>query len=201
LNHVFGWMVRGDFQQAVRAIPFFWQLLLCILAADLAQYWTHRAYHEVPYLWKFHSVHHSAKTMDWLAGSRQHILELVVTRVLVLAPLFVLGFGEGVMNAYIIIVGFQAVFNHANVHLPWGPLKYIIVTPDFHHWHHSSDSEAIDRNYAAHYAFLDYVFGTAVKVPKDKRFPVKYGVVGDYMPDGFVAQQAFPFRAKVASDS
>jgi sterol desaturase/sphingolipid hydroxylase (fatty acid hydroxylase superfamily) len=196
LNHVFGWMVRGDFQQPVRAIPFVWQLLLCILAADLAQYWTHRAYHEVPYLWKFHSVHHSAKTMDWLAGSRQHILELVVTRVLVLAPLFVLGFGEGVMNAYILIVGFQAVFNHANVHLPWGPLKYLIVTPDFHHWHHSSDTEAIDRNYAAHYAFLDYLFGTAVKVPKDKPFPAKYGVVGDYMPDGFLPQQAFPFRAK-----
>ena len=199
INNAFGWMVRGDFQQAVRGIPFVWQLLLCIFVADFSQYWTHRAYHEVPFLWKFHSVHHSAKTMDWLAGSRQHMLELIATRVLVLAPLFVLGFSEGVMNAYIIIVGFQAVFNHANVHLPWGPLKYIIVTPDFHHWHHSSDTDAIDRNYAAHYAFLDHLFGTAVKVPKDKQFPAHYGVVGDYMPDGFVAQQAFPFRAKSQS--
>jgi len=198
INHAFGWLVRSDFQQAVRDIPFVWQLLLCILVADLAQYWTHRAYHEVPYLWRYHSVHHSAKTMDWLAGSRQHMLELIFTRVCVLAPLFVLGFSEGVMNAYIIIVGFQAVFNHANVHLPWGPLKYLIVTPDFHHWHHSQDDEAIDRNYAAHYAFLDYLFGTAVKVPKHKPFPERYGVVGDYMPDGFVNQQMFPFRAKPA---
>jgi sterol desaturase/sphingolipid hydroxylase (fatty acid hydroxylase superfamily) len=132
--------------------------------------------------------------MDWLAGSRQHVFEIVATRVLVLAPLFVLGFREGVINAYIIIVGFQAVLNHANVHVPWGPLRYLIVTPDFHHWHHSSDTEAIDRNYAAHYAFLDYLFGTAVK--SEKRLPEKYGVVGDYMPDGWVAQQAFPFRAK-----
>lgn len=202
LNHAFGWLVRSDFQQAVRGIPFVWQLLLCIGVADFAQYGTHRAYHEVPFLWKFHAVHHSAKTMDWLAGSRQHMLELVVTRVLVLAPLFVLGFSEAVMNAYIIIVGFQAVFNHANVHLPWGPIKYLIVTPDFHHWHHSSDTEAIDRNYAAHYAFLDYLFGTAVKVPRDKPFPERYGVVGDYMPDGFLPQQAFPFRAKAqAADS
>ena len=199
INHAFGWLVSHDFQLAVRAIPFVWQLLLCILVADLAQYWTHRAYHEVPFLWKFHAVHHSAKTMDWLAGSRQHMLELVATRVLVLAPLFVLGFSEAVMNAYIIIVGFQAVFNHANVHLPWGPLKYLIVTPDFHPWHHSSDTEAIDRNYAAHYAFLDYLFGTTVKVTKEKPFPAKYGVVGDYMPDGFLPQQAFPFRAKAQS--
>jgi sterol desaturase/sphingolipid hydroxylase (fatty acid hydroxylase superfamily) len=194
LHHLFGWLVSSGFQQAVRDVPFLPQLLLCVLVADLAQYWTHRAYHEVSFLWRFHAVHHSVKTMDWLAGSRQHMLELIVTRVCVLAPLYILGFSEAVMNGYILIVGFQAVFNHANVHLPWGPLKYLLVTPDFHHWHHASDEEAIDRNYAAHYAFLDHLFGTAVKSPKV--FPEKYGVVGDYMPDGFVRQQLFPFRRK-----
>ena len=198
IHHVFGWLVRSDFQQAVQHIWFVPQLLLCILVADLAQYFTHRAYHEVPFLWKFHSVHHSAKTMDWLAGSRQHMLEIIFTRVCVLAPLFVIGFSEGVINAYIIIVGFQAVFNHANVHLPWGPLRYLIVTPDFHHWHHSQDDEAIDKNYAAHYAFLDYLFGTAVK--SEKQFPEHYGVVGDYMPDGFINQQLFPFKAMPKAD-
>ena len=192
LHHLFGWLQSSGFQQFVQHIPFVPQLLLCILAADMAQYWTHRAYHEVPFLWRFHAVHHSVKTMDWLAGSRQHMLELIFTRVCVLAPLYVLGFSEAVMNAYIIVVGFQAVFNHANVHLPWGPLKYVVVTPNFHHWHHASDDEAIDKNYAAHYAFLDYVFGTAVK--STKKFPESYGVVGDYMPDGFVRQQMFPFN-------
>ena len=193
LHHLFGWLVSSHFQQTVRDIPFLPQLLLCVLVADLAQYWTHRAYHEVPFLWRFHAVHHSVKTMDWLAGSRQHMLELIFTRVCVLAPLYILGFSEAAMNGYILIVGFQAVFNHANVHLPWGPLKYLLVTPDFHHWHHASDDEAIDRNYAAHYAFLDYLFGTAVK--SKNKFPERYGVVGDYMPDGFVKQQVFPFRA------
>lgn len=192
LHHGLGWLTGSDFQRMVAGIHFVPQLLLCVLVADLAQYATHRAYHEVPFLWRFHAVHHSVKTMDWLAGSRQHMLELLFTRVCVLAPLYVLGFSEAVMNAYILVVGFQAVFNHANVHLPWGPLKYVIVTPDFHHWHHASDDEAIDRNYAAHYAFIDYLFGTAVK--STKRFPEKYGVVGDYMPDGFVRQQLFPFR-------
>jgi sterol desaturase/sphingolipid hydroxylase (fatty acid hydroxylase superfamily) len=192
LHHMFGWLVSSNFQQTVQHIPFLPQLLLCVLVADLAQYWTHRAYHEVPFLWRFHAVHHSVKTMDWLAGSRQHMLELIFTRVCVLAPLYILGFSEAAMNGYILIVGFQAVFNHANVHLPWGPLKYLIVTPDFHHWHHASDDEAIDRNYAAHYAFIDYLFGTAVK--SKKTFPESYGVVGDYIPDGFVKQQLFPFR-------
>jgi sterol desaturase/sphingolipid hydroxylase (fatty acid hydroxylase superfamily) len=194
IHRLFGWAVNAGLQGYVNGIPFLPQLLLCILAADMVQYWTHRGYHEIPLFWRFHSVHHSAKTMDWMAGSRQHILELIVTRVGVLGILYVLGFSKSVMDAYIIIVGFQAVFNHANVHLHWGPIKYVIVTPDFHHWHHSSDAAAIDRNYAAHYAFLDYLFGTAVR--GQSGFPEHYGVVGDYMPDGFVRQQLFPFRGK-----
>lgn len=64
--------------------------------------------------------------------------------------------------------------------------------PNFHHWHDASDDEAIDKNYAAYYAFVDYLFGTAVK--SKNKFPESYGVVGDYMPDGFVKPQLFPFR-------
>ncbi|MFL6709093.1 MAG: sterol desaturase family protein, partial [Massilia sp.] len=193
VQRLFGWLVRSDFQTTVQAIPLLPQVLLCILVADVMQYWTHRAYHEVPALWKFHAVHHSAKTMDWLAGSRLHILELFVTRIAVLGPLFVFGFSKHVMDIYIVVVGFQAVFNHANVHINWGPLRHIVVTPDFHHWHHASDDEAIDKNYAAHYAFLDRLFGTAIKNPS-RKFPEKYGVVGSYMPDGFLKQQAAPFK-------
>ncbi len=194
IHRLFGWMAHDSVRGFIQSIYFIPQLLLCILAADFVQYWTHRAYHEIPFLWRFHAVHHSAKTMDWLAGSRQHILELIVTRVGVLGALYVLGFEKTVMDAYIIVVGFQAVFNHANVHLPWGPIKYLIVTPDFHHWHHSSDDVAIDRNYAAHYAFLDHIFGTAIK--GQKGFPEKYGVQGDYMPDGYVKQLMFPFKSQ-----
>ncbi len=194
IHRLFGWMINDRIHDVVQSIPFIPQLLLCILAADLVQYWTHRTYHEVPFFWRFHSVHHSVKTMDWLAGSRQHMFELICTRVGVLGVLYVLGFAKEVMDAYIIVVGFQAVFNHSNVHLPWGPLKYIIVTPDFHHWHHSSDDLALDKNYAAHYAFLDHLFGTAIK--KQTGFPEKYGVKGDYMPDGFIKQFLHPFRSQ-----
>ncbi|MBP0594219.1 sterol desaturase family protein [Paraburkholderia sp. LEh10] len=192
IHRAFGWMANAGFQHVVQQIAFVPQLLLCMLVADLAEYTAHRAYHEVPVLWRFHAVHHSVKSMDWLAGSRQHLFGLIATRIAVLGPLFALGFDKTVIDMYIIVVGFQAVFNHANVSLPWGPLRYVFVTPDFHHWHHSSEDEAIDRNYAAHFAFIDHLFGTAVQT--DRRFPEKYGVVGDYVPDGFFQQQAFPFR-------
>ena len=194
---LFSWAVWPPLQAQIQALPFLIELLLILLVADLFQYWVHRAYHEVPLLWRFHAIHHSTPVMDWLAGSRMHVLEVIVTRAAVLGPLFVLGFSKEVLDAYIVIVGFQAVFNHANVKLPWGPLRYVIVTPDFHHWHHGSDRAAVDRNYAAHFAFLDYLFGTAVK--SDKRFPEKYGVLGDYMPQGFVRQQLFPFTYREKS--
>ncbi|MGN6529142.1 MAG: sterol desaturase family protein [Burkholderiaceae bacterium] len=194
VHRLFGWAAKDGVQAWVRDLPFPVALFMIILVADLVQYWTHRAYHEVPLLWRLHAVHHSVKSMDWLAGSRQHVLELLITRTLVLAPIFVLGFDKGVIDAYIVIVGFQAVFNHANVSVRLGPLRYVIVTPNFHHWHHSQDDAAIDRNYAAHLAFLDYLFGTAVK--SDEPWPQQYGVKGDYMPDGFWRQLLFPFTWK-----
>jgi sterol desaturase/sphingolipid hydroxylase (fatty acid hydroxylase superfamily) len=191
VHKLFGWAAKDGIQGWVQNLPFAVALFSIVLVADLVQYWTHRAYHEVPLLWRLHAVHHSTKHMDWLAGSRQHIVELLITRTLVLAPIYVFGFSKEVIDAYIVIVGFQAVFNHANVSVRLGPLRYLIVTPNFHHWHHSQDDEAIDKNYAAHFAFLDHLFGTAVQ--SDRKWPDRYGVVGDYVPDGFWKQVKFPF--------
>ncbi|MBC7438141.1 MAG: sterol desaturase family protein [Bdellovibrionales bacterium] len=194
VHRFFGWASSDGIRGWVQHLPFWGGVLLIVLVADLVQYWTHRAYHEVPVLWRLHAVHHSAKSMDWLAGSRQHILELLITRTLILAPIYVLGFSKEVIDAYIVIVGFQAVFNHSNVSVRLGPLRYVIVTPNFHHWHHSQDQEALDRNYAAHFAFIDYAFGTAVK--STRLWPEHYGVLGDYVPNGFVKQLKFPFTWK-----
>ena len=191
VHKLFGWAAKDGIQAWVQGLPFVVAVFLIVLVADLVQYWTHRAYHETSLLWRLHAVHHSAKHMDWMAGSRQHILELIITRTLVLAPIFVLGFSKEVIDTYIVIVGFQAVFNHANVSVRLGPLRYVIVTPNFHHWHHSQDQDALDRNYAAHFAFIDYLFGTAVK--STKLWPERYGVLGDYVPNGFVKQLKFPF--------
>lgn len=126
------------------------------------------------------------------------MLELILTRVCVLAPLYILGFSEAAMNGYIPIVGFQAVFNHANVHLPWGPLKYVIA----HRISTTGTTPPTTRRSTATtprtIAFLDYLFGTVLK--SKNRFPERYGVVGDYMPDGFIRQQLFPFRRSKPGD-
>ncbi len=192
VHPLFGWSAGTAWQRWVAGISFVPQLLLCILMADLAQYAVHRAYHRVPWLWRFHAVHHSIETLDWLAGSRLHVFEQITTRVAVLGALYLAGFDKAVLDAYILVVGFHAVLNHSNLRLPWGPLKHIIVTPEFHHWHHSSDQQALDRNYAAHFSFLDRLFGTAVSARGG--FPEKYGVLGGGVPGGLIRQLLYPFR-------
>jgi sterol desaturase/sphingolipid hydroxylase (fatty acid hydroxylase superfamily) len=194
VHRLFGWAAHEGLRGWVQGLNFWVALFVLILVADLVQYGVHRAHHRIPALWRLHAVHHSAKHMDWMAGSRLHLLEVLVTRTLVLAPIVALGFSKEVIDAYIVIVGFQAVFNHANVSVRLGPLRYVIVTPNFHHWHHAQDGEAIDRNFAAHFAFLDHLFGTAVH--SERAWPERYGVVGDGVPAGFWNQTLYPFSAK-----
>jgi sterol desaturase/sphingolipid hydroxylase (fatty acid hydroxylase superfamily) len=183
----------GSWREWFHQLPFGWALLLLMLITDLARYWLHRFYHETRIGWRLHSIHHSATDMDWISGSRTHGIETVLSTAVILAPALLLGFSQSVVQLYILIAGFQAVFNHTNVSVRLGPLRYLIVTPNFHHWHHSQDAEALDRCYAAHFAFWDYLFGTAVKSDKRKQWPYAYGVLGDYVPQGFWAQQLYPF--------
>ncbi|MDM4768065.1 sterol desaturase family protein [Pelomonas sp. SE-A7] len=194
VHRLFGWAAHDGLRGWIGQLNFGLALFLIILVADLVQYWIHRAYHQVPLLWRLHAVHHSIEHMDWLAGSRLHIIELILTRTLILASIYLLGFSKPVIDAYIVVVGFQAVFNHANVSVGLGPLRHLIVTPNFHHWHHAQDPEAVDRNYAAHFAFLDHLFGTAVH--SERQWPERYGVIGDYVPRGFLKQLLFPFTWK-----
>lgn len=191
----FDFAMYAPLQAWVSGQNFFIQFLLVMLVADLVQYWSHRAYHEIPFLWRFHAVHHSSEQMDWIAGSRVHVVELLLTRMLILLGMVLAGFSPGVVNAYIAFVAFQAVFDHANVSINPGWLRYIFVTPNFHHWHHSQDREALDKNYAVHFAFLDYFFGTAVN--SQKMWPERYGVLGGYVPKGFFKQLLWPFQANL----
>jgi len=179
-------------QAAVRALPLPVQLLAAILVADLAQYAVHRAFHRVPLLWRFHAVHHSSRDLDWLAGSRLHVLDAVVTRALVLVPLQLLGFAEPVLYAYLVFVSFHAVFIHANVRFRLGVLEPWLVTPRFHHWHHAAAAEARDRNFAVHLPWLDRLFGTAY-LPRGL-WPDRYGIAGDPVPEGYLDQLVYPLR-------
>ncbi len=191
---LFSWTVNAGLQSWFRSLPGLVQFLAVLVTADLMEYATHRAMHEVPALWRFHAVHHSVERMDWMAGSRLHFLEPLVTRTVVMLPAFVLGAGDVPLLCYVVWAGFQAGLVHSNFGMELGPLKYLVATPLFHHWHHGSDKEAIDINYAAHLPLLDRLFGT-YHMPRD-RWPESYGVVGDPLPRGMWRQFLYPFQRK-----
>lgn len=179
-------------RRAIASQPVILQFVEIVFLTDLVQYWVHRVFHRVPFLWKFHAVHHSAQTMDWLASSRMHFIEIVILRSLTVIPMYILGFSEGPLYAYLIFVYLLSSTVHSNVRLDPKILGPFIVTPRFHHWHHGIEEEAIDVNFAVHFPLLDRLFGTYY-LPEDGAWPSGYGVAGHPVPKGYFRQFLYPF--------
>ena len=179
-----------SWRAAVAGLPLVVQFFAVLLSADLAEYFIHRAFHSVPALWRFHAIHHSSIDMDWLAGSRLHIVDVIVTRAIVVLPLFALGFDQRAVAAYLVFVSFHAVFIHANVRFDMRRFEPWIVTPRFHHWHHAKERAAIDKNFAVHLPWIDRLFGTAYEPAG--RWPERYGIEGDPVPADLIPQTLWP---------
>lgn len=187
-------------QAWIGGLPFLAAFLLAVFVADAAQAVLHRCYHRIMVLWRFHAVHHSSPELDWLAGSRVHFVETVLTRSIVLLPLLFLGFSQPVVNAYAVLVGIQAVVAHANLGIRFGWLEYVITLPRYHHWHHARHTDYWDRNYAIHLPVVDMLMGS-FKLPRDGSWPEEYGVFKrESVPEGFVAQHVAPFRGERSYD-
>ena len=190
----FRWAVHPGFQAAVASQPLPLQFLEILLVADLAEYGIHRLFHRVPLLWRFHAIHHSAEALDWLAASRIHLVDAVITRALAFVPLYVLGFAEPAVYAYLVFVSFHAIFVHTNMRFTFGRLAWLVGTPRFHHWHHSAQPEAVDKNFAIHLPVIDRIFGT-LYLP-DRAWPAAYGIAGSLVPERYPAQLLFPFTSQ-----
>jgi len=183
-------IVPESFQAAVGGLPYWVQIPAVIVLSDLGFYWTHRMFHAVPWLWRFHAVHHSIEELDWLAGTRVHPIDQILTKGVSLVPVVALGFSEWAIGVYALLYQWQSIFIHANVRVRFGPLRFLLASPEFHHWHHSSDREARDRNFAAQLPFLDALFGT-LHMPKGQ-MPTSYGLDRP-MPQHYVRQLLYPF--------
>ena len=152
-----------EFRSAVASQPFWLQVLEVILLSDFFVYWGHRLQHRWSFLWRFHSVHHSAEHLDWLAAHREHPLDTIYTIytiTLINLPAFILGFPLATLAGFIAFRGIWAIYIHSNVTLPLGPLRAILGAPELHHWHHAKDRDA--GNYGNVCPLMDLLFGTYV---------------------------------------
>ncbi len=179
---------------AMAALPWIVQFFLAILVADLCEYAVHLAFHKIPFLWRFHAIHHSSKGLDWIAGSRSHLVDDVIVRAFMLVPMMFI-FPHDMIVAYLFFVTIHATWAHCN----FGPtvkwLEPFLIQPRFHHWHHTSQKEALDKNFAIHFPWIDRLFGTHY-LPADGSWPHTYGLYKEELPAGFWAQALYPFRAR-----
>lgn len=189
----FQWAVNTDLQAAIQSMPIVLQFLLLLLVADFVLYWEHRIFHESSTLWGVHAVHHSVETLDWLAGSRGHVIQVFVERTMVMVPLYLLGADKAALDLYVTFAALQAIVIHCNLGISFGPLKYLLVTPQYHHWHHSSEKPAIDTNYSAHTPLFDRLFGT-YHMPEE-HWPAHYGTT-ERLPRHFLGQLVYPFKRR-----
>jgi sterol desaturase/sphingolipid hydroxylase (fatty acid hydroxylase superfamily) len=177
---------------AIAASPGWAQIVAALGIATVGGYAGHRAAHEVPLLWRFHRVHHSVREMDWLAASHLHPLDQIFIRSCAVLPLYALGFGRISLGAFVVLTTLQAIFVHANVRLTFGPLRWVIATPQFHHWHHAREPRAYNSNYAGEFPAVDALFGT-LYLPAHG-WPAQYGI-DEGEPAGYLRQLVWPLRA------
>ncbi len=161
---------------------------LGLVLADLAGYVKHRLFH-TKLLWPMHAVHHSSVDVDWLSNDRMHPLESVLTTLFQFLPLQVLGFPPLVIFMVTLFRRTHSIWEHTNTDVSYGPLDRVFVSPAFHRWHHSSDKELVDMNYANVFSLFDVVFGT-YHMPARNR-PEAMGAAD--FPGSLWGQLVFPF--------
>ena len=174
----------------VAAWPGWVRFAVALLVGEICFYWAHRLTHKIPFLWRFHSIHHSAENIDFLTNTRAHPVDMVFTRMCGFIPVIALGLtGDSTtVTALFVILGtLWGFFIHANVRWRFGFLEHIIATPFFHRWHHTNDDRR-DGNYAAMFPFVDHLFGTYHSADK---WPVSYGI-DTPMPSSLVLQLLEP---------
>ncbi len=188
-GNIFAHLVPERLRAAVASQPLLIQVLEAVVTADLLFYAAHRLFHTVPFLWKFHAVHHSIEEMDWLAAARVHPFDQIATKGASILPLLALGFSAPVFAAHALIYCWHSYLLHSNVRIKFGVLKWVVASPEYHHWHHANQREAYDKNYAAQLSIIDKLFHT-LYLPQGKT-PEKYGI-DEPVPRGYLSQLISP---------
>jgi len=189
--HGVAWGIPPTWQSAIAAQPTGLQLIEAVVIADAGYYLAHRLLHTVPLLWRFHAIHHSVEQMDWLATVRVHPLDQIFTKLFQMVPLYALGFSAKTFVSYALFSAAIAFLIHSNLRLRFGPLRWLVATPEFHHWHHSYDPQIKNCNLAAQLPLIDWLFGS-LHCPAKAR-PRTFGI-SDPVPEGYLGQFFYPLH-------
>jgi sterol desaturase/sphingolipid hydroxylase (fatty acid hydroxylase superfamily) len=186
--------------QAVSAWPNWLRVVLVLVVLDFGSWVSHRLRHRLPWLWRFHAVHHSQREMNLMTEFRLHPIDRLNSSLLQSFTFIILLVPIRQTLACLLLQQYYLMFVHANVDVGYGPLDAVFVSPRVHRIHHSSDAAHHDRNFGAFLTLWDTVFGTryrgarpvtatgAAGVPDEREGPLAA------MPGVYVRQWLWPFR-------
>jgi sterol desaturase/sphingolipid hydroxylase (fatty acid hydroxylase superfamily) len=177
----------------IKDLPLWQQCLAILLIQDVLLYWIHRIFH-TRLGWHFHSIHHSPQVLDFLSAARFHFVNNLLAFTLADVVVLLLGFAPAGLIA---LAPFNILYSsmvHANLSWTFGPLRHVFASPVFHRWHHTVQSEAMDKNFAPTFPFLDVLFGTFY-MPSGQ-LPQHFGNGEHDFPEDFWGQLLYPFRKK-----
>jgi sterol desaturase/sphingolipid hydroxylase (fatty acid hydroxylase superfamily) len=173
-------------------LPFWLQTVLLLGLADFMMYWLHRMFHRGGF-WKYHAIHHSSEDVDWISAARFHPVNLLLGTIGVDVVLMMAGISPNVMVWVGPLNIFHSAFVHANLNWTLGPFRYVLATPVFHRWHHTSLEVGGNSNFAGTFPLWDLLFGT-FRMP-DNGLPDDYGIAEQSsFPSEIAGQMAYPFR-------
>jgi len=143
--------------------PFWIEFILVVLLFDLFIWLQHLLTHKIGFLWRIHRVHHSDTEMDVSTAIRFHPTEIAFSMVLKIGLVYVVGANPICILVFEILLNGSSMFNHANINIPSKidkALRLLIVTPDMHRIHHSSDRCEHDTNFGFALSIWDHLFRT-----------------------------------------
>ena len=167
------------------------QALIGFLVKDFFSWLVHNMLHRVSFLWNFHKVHHSAEEMDFMVVMRFHWMEIIIYKSFLFIPLSLIGISQEAMLYIIFLDVFWGFFNHSNINVDLGPLKYIFNSPKMHIWHHEYTKDRMNLNFGITLSAWDWLFGT-VYWPEGKPEKLGFERIANY-PKNFFTQQLYPF--------
>lgn len=173
--------------------PFVAQLSIAFTIYSFLDYWKHRAYHSIDFLWWIHAIHHDTRQMHVLKAGRLHLLEGTIRFILVTSPLLLLGAPAEVFIWVGLWMNFEGNLNHSNLDQRFPAwVHFLVPTVQVHHIHHARDRGLQDSNFAGVTSLWDLAFGT-FSHPDSHPVDV-FGIDGDSVPGTFWMQLLYPVR-------
>ena len=183
----------------ISALTFAGELFAVLFVRDCIIYLRHTIFHQGP-IWAFHSIHHSSEEVNWISAVRFHPVENIIEatgEVLLFIGCRMAGVDAAVLSVTGFLLGFYNLFIHSNLRWTFGPLRYVLVSPVFHRWHHSDLPAARDKNFAAMFSCIDLMLGSFY-MPKDS-LPETAGLSAEEKaahPRTLGGQLLYPFRKR-----